>query len=114
MNRQLIWRYRDRYAPCRTAAAAATAATATGAAAAVGIESAANRACQWRLTLSLLTRVGATTYVSGPAAKSYLDEKQFHTNGINLEYMKYDIRPYKQLYGEFNPNVSILDYIACV
>jgi hypothetical protein len=64
--------------------------------------------------MQLLTRVGATTYVSGPAAKSYLDEKQFHTNGINLEYMKYDIRPYKQLYGEFNPNVSILDYIACV
>ena len=62
--------------------------------------------------IDLLKKVDATEYLSGPLAANYLDVKQFEDNNIKLEYIKYDVKPYPQLWGEFNPNVSVLDYIA--
>lgn len=54
----------------------------------------------------------ATHYLSGPAAKSYLDEELFTDNGIQVEWMSYDGYPeYSQLYGEFEHGVSILDLL---
>jgi hypothetical protein len=62
--------------------------------------------------VSLLQKIGATTYVSGPAAQSYLDENRFRETEIGLEYKTYDYAPYNQLWGEFVGSVSILDLIA--
>jgi hypothetical protein len=62
--------------------------------------------------ISLLKRLGATSYISGPAASSYLDERMFEENGISLEYKSYDYPPYPQPFGEFVGDVSILDLIA--
>jgi len=62
--------------------------------------------------VSILKKLGATTYVSGPTAKNYLDEQLFIDVGIGLEYKTYDYSPYPQLWGEFNGYVSILDLIA--
>ncbi|RME55754.1 hypothetical protein D6779_12100 [Candidatus Parcubacteria bacterium] len=62
--------------------------------------------------LDLLTKVGATTYVSGPTAKNYLDEDLFREAGIRLEYKSYDYPPYPQLWGEFVGNVTVLDLLA--
>ncbi len=62
--------------------------------------------------INLLKKVGATVYLSGPAAKGYLDENLFRQNGIRLEYKTYDYRPYSQLWGEFVGSVSVLDLIA--
>lgn len=64
-----------------------------------------------RLT-ALLHAVGATTYVSGPAARSYLDEDRFAEAGIALEYKNYAYAPYPQLWGPFEGAVSIVDLIA--
>ena len=61
--------------------------------------------------LSLLTQLGATHYISGPSARSYLDEGKFAAAGITLEYMQYDYPSYPQLHGPFAPNVSILDLL---
>ena len=62
--------------------------------------------------IQLLRAIGATTYVSGPTARGYLEEQQFRDNGIRLEYKSYDYAPYPQHFGEFTGAVSILDLIA--
>ena len=62
--------------------------------------------------LSLLAAVGGTTYVSGPTAKTYLDEEQFRREGVRLEYKSYVYPPYPQLWGDFDGAVSIIDLIA--
>jgi hypothetical protein len=64
--------------------------------------------------IQLLKESGATVYLSGPAARDYLEEDQFRENGIRLEYKTYDYLPYQQLWGDFVGNVSVLDLIANV
>jgi len=61
--------------------------------------------------IGLLTAVGATHYITGPAARSYMDESMFHDAGITIEYMQYDYPEYDQLYPPFDPAVSILDLL---
>jgi hypothetical protein len=54
----------------------------------------------------------ATKYISAPAAKAYMDESLFEKEGISVEYMDYSGYPeYRQLYGEFDHAVSIIDLI---
>jgi hypothetical protein len=62
--------------------------------------------------INLLKSVGATTYLSGPAAKNYLDERMFCENGICLEYKSYDYSSYTQQFDDFIGTVTILDLIA--
>lgn len=62
--------------------------------------------------ISLLKKADATSYLSGPTAKTYLDERLFADNSIILEYKTYDYSPYQQLWGEFVGEVTILDLIA--
>ena len=60
--------------------------------------------------IELLKNVGATTYLSGLAAKSYLDKSAFAAQGIDLEWMNYaDYSEYPQLYPPFEHAVSIID-----
>lgn len=61
--------------------------------------------------ISILTRLGATEYISGPAAKDYLDEEIFDKHGIKLKYMMYDYPEYPQLYPPYDPYISILDLL---
>jgi hypothetical protein len=61
--------------------------------------------------ISILQRVGATHYLSGPSAKNYIDEKTFTRAGIALEWMTYDYPEYPQMYPPFDPQVSILDLL---
>jgi hypothetical protein len=59
--------------------------------------------------VSILKQVNATTYLSGPAAQSYLIPELLEREGIKLEYKKYGYAEYPQLYGPFDPYVSIID-----
>jgi len=61
--------------------------------------------------LAILERVGATHYLTGPAARSYLDEESLSRRGIAVEYMAYDYPLYPQLYPPFDPHVSVLDLL---
>jgi len=62
--------------------------------------------------LDLIEKTGADTYVSGPAAKNYIDEEEFSRRNIKLEWMDYGGYPqYRQVYGEFEHAVSILDLL---
>lgn len=62
--------------------------------------------------VSLCQAAGATQYLSGPAARGYIDEILFENAGIKLSYVSYDGYPeYKQLWGPFNHYVTVLDLI---
>lgn len=57
-------------------------------------------------------QAGATEYVSGPAARDYLDVSVFERRGIRVTWFDYSgYAPYRQLWGAFEPAVSILDLI---
>ena len=62
--------------------------------------------------MEVLRRVGATTYISGPRGRGYLDERCFRDAGIVLEYKSYVYRPYPQLWGAYQAAVSIVDLVA--
>ena len=61
--------------------------------------------------IDILTRVSATHYLSGGAAKAYIDEHRFRRANIGLEYMKYEYPEYAQSHGRFEHGVSILDVL---
>lgn len=62
------------------------------------------------LVLSLCQATGATTYLSGPQGRGYLDEASFAGAGIALRYQDFAPRPYPQLFGDFAPAMAALDY----
>ncbi|MBI4040659.1 MAG: WbqC family protein [Deltaproteobacteria bacterium] len=53
----------------------------------------------------------AKKYLSGPAAKEYIELPKFLEHGIELEYMDYTYPVYPQLFGEFDHQVSIIDVL---
>ena len=62
--------------------------------------------------LSICLAAGADTYVSGPAARAYLDESLFEDNGVEVQWFSYDgYPPYGQCHGEFVHDVSVIDLL---
>ncbi|MFP3158723.1 MAG: WbqC family protein [Hydrogenobaculum sp.] len=62
--------------------------------------------------IAVLKELNATSYLSGPSAKSYIDESLFKKENIELEWMDYSGYPeYPQLYPPFVHEVSIVDLI---
>ena len=63
--------------------------------------------------ISLCRQLGASEYLSGPAAKAYLDRDRFERNGIGVRWMTYEGYPeYRQLFcPPFIHEVSILDLL---
>ena len=61
--------------------------------------------------IQILTQLGVTHYISGPAAKSYIEDEKFQAAGIALEYMEYNYPEYPQLYPPYDPYVSLLDLL---
>ena len=62
--------------------------------------------------ISICQQASADVYVTGPAAKAYLDIALFEEVGIAVEWMNYeDYRIYPQLYGEFEHAVSVIDLL---
>jgi len=65
--------------------------------------------------LDLLKKAGATAYVSGPSAQSYIEEPSFASAGIDLVWKSYEGYPeYPQLHPPFEHAVSIVDLIFSV
>ena len=64
--------------------------------------------------ISVLKQVGATHYLCGPLAKSYMEPEKFDAAGISFEYMQYTYPEYTQLYPPYDPHVTILDLMFMV
>lgn len=65
--------------------------------------------------ITMLQQVGASAYISGPAAQDYIkgNEHQFSDNGITLLYKNYpQYKTYQQLHDPFENAVSVVDLIA--
>lgn len=60
----------------------------------------------------LCQQAGGTEYISGPAAREYIDAQIFTEMGIKLSWFDYSGYPeYAQLWGDFSHGVSILDLL---
>jgi len=61
--------------------------------------------------LNITKHFKGTTYLSGAGAKKYNNEELFLHNNIKLLYLEYDHPIYKQQWGEFQSQLSILDLL---
>lgn len=65
--------------------------------------------------IDLMKKVDGKTYISGPAAKAYLDVEKMRKAGFEVEWMVYGpYKEYPQQYADFEPFVTVLDLIANV
>lgn len=55
--------------------------------------------------------VGADTYLSGAGGRDYLDLEPFNKKGIRVVFQAFKHPVYLQLYGDFIPNLSLLDLL---
>jgi hypothetical protein len=62
--------------------------------------------------LMLLKKMGATDYISGPSARSYLGAESYARNGVRVHWKDYSsYPPYPQLHGAYAPDLSIVDLL---
>ena len=62
--------------------------------------------------VDLCLQAGATHYLSGPAARDYIDPAAFAAAGIALSYFDYSGYPeYPQQWGRFEHGVTVLDLL---
>jgi hypothetical protein len=62
--------------------------------------------------LDLVKQAGATAYLSGPAARDYIEPDRFSALGIDLRWQDYSGYPeYPQRFPPFEHGVSILDLL---
>jgi hypothetical protein len=62
--------------------------------------------------VGICRQAGADTYISGPAARAYIDPALFDAANITLRYFDYAGYPeYPQLYPPFDHHVSVLDLL---
>ena len=64
--------------------------------------------------IDLCVAAGATMYLSGPAARSYIDERAFAEAGVTVRFADYSGYPdYPQPHPPFEHAVSALDLLFC-
>jgi len=61
--------------------------------------------------LEICKRLSADTYISGTFGKEYLNLEEFKKNNIEVQFQNFQMKPYKQCYEPFMPNVSVIDLI---
>ena len=62
--------------------------------------------------LEACKKLKANTYITGTAARSYLDLDLFNKEGIEVDWMDYSgYHEYKQVFEPFQHGVSVLDLI---
>lgn len=62
--------------------------------------------------INICKQTDSQIYVTGPAAKNYINEELFTNENIKLEWFDYaNYKNYNQLWGEFEHSVSILDLL---
>jgi hypothetical protein len=61
--------------------------------------------------IDMCKHFSADTYLCGTGAAAYIDPEEFGYAGIKLAYSDYSPQVYPQRYGEFIPNLSVLDWV---
>lgn len=60
--------------------------------------------------IEIVKNVGGDTYISGNGGRNYQSEEHFTQAGIQLLYPQFKSVEYRQQWGDFLPNMSVLDY----
>ena len=60
--------------------------------------------------IEIVKQVGGDTYLSGIGGRNYQSEEHFKNVGIRLLYTNFKPLEYQQQWGNFLPNMSVLDY----
>jgi hypothetical protein len=63
------------------------------------------------MIIQILRRVRADTYLSGPSGRKYLDLGLFEQEGITVQFQKFEHPRYRQLFGDFVPNMAAIDLL---
>ena len=63
------------------------------------------------LILEICRKIGATTYISGPFGRDYLEREKFEAAGIKILFHEYEYIPYPQRFGSFLPGLSTIDML---
>ena len=63
------------------------------------------------LVLEICKKLKATKFISGALGRDYLDLKAFANHGIEVEFQSFVSPVYNQLWNDFIPNLSIIDYL---
>ncbi|MFF5996101.1 WbqC family protein [Lysinibacillus sp. KU-BSD001] len=61
--------------------------------------------------INIVAHLGGDVYLSGIGARAYNDESKFHERQIQLIYQDFTHPIYPQRWGEFLPNLSIIDML---
>lgn len=62
------------------------------------------------LVLDTCIALKATKYIAGALGRNYLHLASFGAAEIEIEFQDFKCPPYPQLYGNFVPNLSVLDF----
>lgn len=63
------------------------------------------------LVLAICKNLAADIYFSGPFGRGYLEEKKFAENKIKIVYQEYRHPEYRQLFGDFVSELSVIDLL---
>ncbi|MBW1650870.1 MAG: WbqC family protein [Deltaproteobacteria bacterium] len=63
------------------------------------------------LVLDMCVKLGASKYIFGEQGKNYADAHTFNNSGIEIFFQEYNHPQYKQLHGEFQPFMSVIDLL---
>jgi hypothetical protein len=61
--------------------------------------------------VNMCKKLGADKFIVKPNTENYHPKNVFEKHGIDFEYFVFNPTKYEQLYGNFIPNLSILDYV---
>jgi hypothetical protein len=61
--------------------------------------------------IALTKHFGAGTYLAGGGGRDYMDLEKYERAGVEVLFQDYRHPRYSQLFGEFEPNMSVIDLI---
>jgi len=61
--------------------------------------------------IALTKHLGASTYLAGSGGRDYMDLKKYERAGVEVLFQEYRHPRYGQLFGGFEPNMSVIDLI---
>jgi len=61
--------------------------------------------------IDITKKVGADTYLSGPGGREYLETEEFKEAGVELVFQEFRHPEYKQQFGGFISNLSVVDFL---
>jgi hypothetical protein len=66
------------------------------------------------LVLDMCKKLGADMYIFGSQGEGYADKEAFERAGVKLYFQQYEHPVYPQLWGQFQPYMSVIDLLCDV